>query len=78
MLREQGLPVLHSFETENRSGIIMVRCNLAKLLVEELAKKNILVSARGEGLRISVSIYNNENDLVKLVEGLKQLAYLIQ
>ncbi|MDZ7605571.1 MAG: hypothetical protein U5K79_08275 [Cyclobacteriaceae bacterium] len=38
-----------------------------KMVVEELFKKNIFVSARGEGMRVSASIFNNEEDIEKLI-----------
>ena len=37
-------------------------------------KKNIIVSARGEGMRVSASIFNNEEDVEKLIEVLKKKA----
>jgi selenocysteine lyase/cysteine desulfurase len=62
-LSENAYPLMFNFSNKYKSGIVMVRTGNASLLVEMLAKKNILVSARGEGLRISVNIYNNEEDI---------------
>jgi selenocysteine lyase/cysteine desulfurase len=45
------------------------------LVVEELFKKNIFVSARGEGMRVSASIFNNEEDVATFT---KELAIVIK
>jgi selenocysteine lyase/cysteine desulfurase len=36
-------------------------------------KKKIIVSARGNGIRVSPHFYNNEDDIDKLVSALKGL-----
>jgi cysteine desulfurase/selenocysteine lyase len=76
-LRENGYPVMYAFEDVNRSGIVMIKTSNAKALVDELLRKNIIVSARGEGLRISVSIYNNEADIMRLISALNNLRKMI-
>jgi cysteine desulfurase/selenocysteine lyase len=76
-LKENGYPVLYTFQDINRSGIIIVRTSNAKALVDELLRRNIMVSARGEGLRISVSIYNNEEDIMQLILALNSLKEMI-
>ena len=76
-LRENGFPVLYSFPEEHRSGIIMLKTGNARTLVSELSRKNILVSARGDGLRISVNIYNNEEDIERLIEALQEYRTMI-
>lgn len=70
-LQKHGFQVMFSFPDDHRSGILMIRTPHAKKLVFELAQKKVLVSARGEGLRISVNIFNNEDDIDKLVTVLK-------
>lgn len=76
-LTEHGFRVMYSFPDEHRSGIIMVSTSNARELVSELSDRNIMVSARGEGLRVSVSIYNNETDIRTLITALKELRSLI-
>jgi cysteine desulfurase/selenocysteine lyase len=40
----------------------------------ELEKKNrIIVSARGKGIRVSTHFYNNEEDVDRLIAGLKRI-----
>lgn len=70
-LKEKGLPVISPVSEENRSGILIIRCKNAKPVVEELYKKNIIISSRGAGLRISVNIFNNEEDIDRLVRELE-------
>lgn len=77
-LQENHLPVIPVSDEKNRSGIIMMRTENAPLLVKELFKLNIVVSARGEGLRMSVHIYNNEEDIEKLIIALLALRSIFQ
>ncbi|NJK85351.1 MAG: aminotransferase class V-fold PLP-dependent enzyme [Bacteroidales bacterium] len=65
-LLEKGFPVVPPVSEDNRSGILIVRTSDPKPIVEALFNKNIIVSARGEGLRISVNIFNNEEDIENL------------
>jgi selenocysteine lyase/cysteine desulfurase len=40
----------------------------------ELEKRsNIIVSARGKGIRVSAHFYNNEDDIDKLIVSLKRI-----
>ncbi|MFO7655816.1 MAG: aminotransferase class V-fold PLP-dependent enzyme [Bacteroidales bacterium] len=71
-LTATGMPVIKPIAEENRSGILIVKTNYAREIVDSLARKNIIISARGEGLRISVNIFNNENDIDRLAEELKE------
>ncbi len=45
----------------------------AKEVVKKLFKKKIVVSARGEGLRVSMHIYNNKEDVDRFVSELRKL-----
>jgi hypothetical protein len=45
------------------------------MVVDELFKKNIIVSARGAGMRISASIFNNEQDVDSFI---KELAIILK
>lgn len=56
-----------------RSGIIVIGVTNAEVIVKELYRENIVVSARGKGLRVSVHVYNNEEDVDKFVSGLGKL-----
>tara|TARA_B100001057_G_C22486927_1_gene808676 strand:- start:402 stop:767 length:366 start_codon:yes stop_codon:yes gene_type:complete len=42
----------------------------SKEIKEKLEKKNVFVSLRGKFLRVSLNVFNNSNDLKKLVESI--------
>jgi selenocysteine lyase/cysteine desulfurase len=42
-------------------------------VVKRLAERKIIVSARGKGLRVSVHIFNNFDDIDRLMAGLRDL-----
>ena len=58
---------------DQRSGITIVEMPNAPDIVKRLAEKKIIVSARGKGLRVSVHIFNNFDDIDRLVAGLREL-----
>jgi cysteine desulfurase/selenocysteine lyase len=70
-LRGLGIDVINQKEDLHRSGILIAKIPSAKDVVAKLLKKNIIVSARGEGVRISTSIFNNEEDIKVLVQELR-------
>jgi selenocysteine lyase/cysteine desulfurase len=72
-LRQLGIELIVQKEDKHRSGILIAKIPNPKLVVEELFKRNIFVSARGEGVRISASIFNNEEDIEKLISELKNV-----
>jgi cysteine desulfurase/selenocysteine lyase len=72
-LIEKHMPVIPAPGEEYRSGIVIMKTVHARSLVNELSQRNIIVSARGEGLRISVNIFNNEDDIDKLISSLQSL-----
>jgi len=65
---------LHDKRLEVRSkpgsGITMVGVDDPVATVGRLAETNVLVSARGAGIRISVHYYNSERDLEQLLESI--------
>jgi len=48
---------------EKISGIVVVKLQNPKKIAEKLAQKRIIVSPRGEGLRISSHFYNTDNEI---------------
>jgi cysteine desulfurase / selenocysteine lyase len=74
-LRQLGIELIVQKEDKHRSGILIVKIPNPKLVVEELFKKNIFVSARGEGMRVSASIFNNEEDIEVFT---KELAVILK
>ncbi|MFZ0511785.1 MAG: aminotransferase class V-fold PLP-dependent enzyme [Candidatus Nitrosopolaris sp.] len=74
-LKNMKLQILSPIEEKKyRSGIILFKARKKKPLeiVTELGKRNnIIVSARGKGIRVSIHFYNNEQDVDRLIIGLK-------
>ncbi|MFW5781343.1 MAG: aminotransferase class V-fold PLP-dependent enzyme [Bacteroidota bacterium] len=71
----QGLKaeIITPLDEKHRSGITVTRHSNAKTIVEKLASRKIIVSARGEGIRISLHIYNNEEDIDCFIKELKRI-----
>ena len=76
-LQNLNLQILSPIEEKKyRSGIIVFKPNERKpldIVIELEKKKKIIVSARGNGIRVSPHFYNNEDDIDKLVSALKGL-----
>lgn len=69
-LDARGIAIESPRERDRRSGIVMVRVADPATTAAALAKQNILVSARGGGLRVSVHYYNNEDDIERFLDAL--------
>lgn len=69
-LDARGIGIDSPRERGNRSAITMVRVADPAATAAALADKNILVSARGKGLRVSLHYYNNEKDIERLLAAL--------
>lgn len=72
-LEELGLEIISPLERKYRSGITVVKLDNAEEVVEKLRKENIIISQRKEGVRISMHIYNNEEDIDKLIMVLRKV-----
>lgn len=72
-LRRLGLEVICQEEDKHRSGILIAKIENPKKVVAKLFEKNIIVSARGEGMRVSASFFNNENDVEVLIAELDKI-----
>lgn len=68
-----GLRIVTPLESCYRSGITVVQIPNAEKIVEELRKKGVIVSARGEGIRIALHFYNNREDIECLINELRNL-----
>jgi cysteine desulfurase / selenocysteine lyase len=66
---EAGFSVIAPMSDENRSGILIIRTKNAKQVKDELAARNIFISVRGEGIRVSVSFFNNERDIEVFIKN---------
>ena len=76
-LENMKLQILSPIEEKKyRSGIILFKAQKKKPLeiVTKLEKRNnIIVSRRGKGIRVSTHFYNNEEDVDRLIIGLKRI-----
>jgi cysteine desulfurase / selenocysteine lyase len=75
-LVDMKLEILSPIEKKKyRSGIILFKARKKKPIeiVNELGKKRIIVSQRGVGIRVSAHFYNNEQDVDRLMIGLKEI-----
>ena len=74
-LQEQVLKAglkLHSpTAMENQSAISSIEVERAEKVTKQLLEQNIIVSARGAGIRVSPHIYNNTDDIDRLIDALK-------
>jgi selenocysteine lyase/cysteine desulfurase len=73
-LKAERFSIASPFKREQRSGITIVEMRDAPDVVRQLAKRKIIVSARGKGLRISVHIFNNFDDIDRLIAALREVA----
>jgi len=69
-MKDAGLEIISPLDKKYRSGITIIKIENPELVVKKLYKKNIIVSARGGGLRVSVHIYNNKKDVDTFVSEL--------
>jgi selenocysteine lyase/cysteine desulfurase len=59
--------ITSSLKLGQRSGIISISINDAKSFIEYLRKKNIIVSYRDSGVRISPHAYNSKDEIESLI-----------
>jgi len=63
-----GLKLQTPKEKQSRSGIVNFKIDKPQKLVEKLAKKEIIVSARANGIRVSPHFYNTEEEIDSLMK----------
>jgi kynureninase len=69
-----GARILTPLNREQRAGIVSARFDKMDYdrVIEELAKKRIIVSKRMNALRISPHVYNTEEEVNEVIEALKK------
>lgn len=72
-LDARGPWVLSTRDEPHLSGITVVAVEDAPAVVENLREQGIMVSARGEGIRVSVHYYNDRSDIDRFVAALAAL-----
>jgi len=74
-LVNNGIKHNSNFNSEQNSGIVIIPHSNAHEIVSKLAENNIIVSARGAGIRISVNIFNNEQDINTFISNLNLISH---
>jgi cysteine desulfurase/selenocysteine lyase len=57
-------------DREKRAGIVNIKVSEPEKIAEALRKRNILVSARMNGIRVSTHFWNTEEDIDELLHGI--------
>lgn len=71
-LKELNAQIITPVENEaERSGILIVKVKNPEQVKLELKEKDVILSKRGEGLRISCHIFNNFEDIDRCIKLLK-------
>ncbi len=70
-LTQLGLKLQTPTEPQYRSGIVNFKINNPQKVAEKLENKDIIVSARSQGIRVSPHFYNTEAEIDKLVQEIK-------
>jgi cysteine desulfurase / selenocysteine lyase len=65
-----GLKIASAANKNQRGGITIVETSDAQKTVQALAEKKIIISARGKGIRVSLHIFNNFEDIDRLLLAL--------
>jgi len=60
-------------EKQHRSGIVNFKIKNPQKVAEKLGEKDIIISARANGIRVSPHFYNTEEEIDKLTEETKRL-----
>lgn len=71
-VKDLGLKLQTPEEKACRSGIVNFKIDKPKELAEKLKRKDIIVSARANGIRVSPHFYNTEEEIDRLIEEIKR------
>ena len=75
--RARGLVPATPADPERRGPLVVIRARDASTLVERLANRGIIASARGNGLRVSFHAYNTAEDVDAVLAALDAEAALL-
>jgi len=72
-VEDLGLDLQTPKDKQCRSGIVNFKVKNPQKMVDKLKKKNIIVSARANGIRVSPHYYNTEEEIDKLIAEVKKI-----
>jgi selenocysteine lyase/cysteine desulfurase len=67
---ERGFHVITPSSPAQRGPLVVLRLRNAAEIVDRLAARGIIASARGDGVRVSFHAYNNQSDVDSVLEAL--------
>jgi selenocysteine lyase/cysteine desulfurase len=77
-LRAEGFRIATPSDDARRGPMVCIRSTNEQLLVEKLAEQNIVTSFRDGNVRAMFHLYNNDDDVTALLEGLRAHRSLIK
>jgi len=72
-LGEEGFPAQTPSEPHSRSGIVNFRVSDPERIVKDLRRRNVIVSARMNGIRVSPHFYNTREEIDGLLTSLREV-----
>jgi len=72
-LEDSTIGVISPIDKKHWSGITVIDVSNPKKTAQMLEKKDVIISARKHGLRVTTHVYNNEKDIARLISALKVL-----
>jgi selenocysteine lyase/cysteine desulfurase len=73
-LLEAGWQVLSPLRNESaRSAETLVAAERPRRVVTQLLQRGVIVTEKPQGFRVATHFFNNEDDIGKLLEGLKAI-----
>ena len=70
-VKDLGFELQTPEERQYRSGIVNFKVSRPQKVAKELASKEIIVSARANGIRVSPHFYNTEEEIERLIKEIK-------
>jgi len=70
-IKNSGLRLQTSEELSCRSGIVNFKMYSPRKVVKDLERKGVIVSARGNGIRVSPHFYNTEDEIDKFMKEVR-------
>jgi len=67
---EAGFLVRTPAASERRGPLVVVQCVDGPAVVQNLARRGIIASCRGNGLRVALHAYNSESDVEQVMQAL--------